>query len=324
MENKRYLVGFLWVLGMVLFIIAITVGLPRTHGPEDRPDYITDYTPQELRGRQVYIREGCWYCHSQFARVQDWDHGEVAQPGDYYYDNPHLLGTERTGPDLANIGNKFPDQWHVAHHTDPRSTKPGSIMPSFSFLSDEDMTDLIAYLQSLGMRGNRRKRAAIAKGELWPGDETWASERHEVPEYIRDLYAELMTEPTFRSIRMEPRFVVNGQGVYNQNCSVCHGLEGNGEGPAYQHGAMAKPPANFWQDRFDGYDDAMWLWRVREGIPGTQMPPWKYSLTNEQIFYVMQFLKYVAENNGLGDLDQPIEGTAGTTAGPQGQPNQPR
>ena len=319
--NKRYIVGFIWIMTMVAFIIVITVMLPRTHDPEDEPAYIADYTPQELAGRKVYFREGCFYCHSQFARVQDWDHGEVAQAQDYFYDRNNPLGTERTGPDLANIGNKFPDDWHEAHHRDPRAVKPGSIMPSFSYLNDEDMTNLIVYLQSLGMRGNRRKRAAILRGEIWPSDEEWARDRHEVPEYIRKLYEELIAQPTFRSIRMEDRFVVNGQGIYNQNCAVCHGLQGDGRGPAYLHGGMAKPPANFWESRFDDYDDPMWLWRIRDGIPGTQMPIWKYSLTNEQIFYVMQFMKHVALNNGLGRLARPVEGLAPSgDAEPDGGP----
>jgi len=304
--NKRYIVGFVWIMAMVAFIILITVALPRTHSTADEPDYLADYTPEELRGRQVYLREGCFYCHSQFSRVQDWDHGQVARSQDYYYDRNNALGTERTGPDLANIGNKFPDDWHDAHHRDPRALKPGSIMPSFDYLGDEETSDLIAYLQSLGMRGNRRKRAALARGEIWPTDEEWAETRHEVPQYIHQLYDELTEDPTFRSIRMEPRFAVNGQGIYNQNCAICHGLEGDGRGPAYLHGAMAKPPANFWEDRFDGYDDPMWLWRVRDGIPGTQMPPWRLSLTDEQIFYVMQFLKWVAEYNGLGPLSTPV------------------
>lgn len=99
------------------------------------------YTSAELRGRGVYIRNGCVYCHSQQPRAKGfapdfergWGRATVA--GDYAYDAPHLLGTMRTGPDLMNIGVRQPsDQWHLGHLYQPRAYSPGSNMPSFPFL----------------------------------------------------------------------------------------------------------------------------------------------------------------------------------------------
>ena len=99
------------------------------------------YTSAELRGREVYIANGCVYCHSQQPRAKafapdfsrGWGRATVA--GDYAYDQPHLLGTMRTGPDLMNIGVRQPsEQWHLGHLYQPRAYMPGSIMPSYPFL----------------------------------------------------------------------------------------------------------------------------------------------------------------------------------------------
>lgn len=96
-----------------------------------------DYTPIEQLGRQVYIREGCWYCHSQYVRPvakEEFRWGPVSEAGEYAYDLPHLFSTRRIGPDLTRVGLKYSDDWHYAHHWDPRLTVPDSIMPSFQWL----------------------------------------------------------------------------------------------------------------------------------------------------------------------------------------------
>lgn len=99
------------------------------------------YTSAELRGREVYIANGCVYCHSQQPRTKafapdfsrGWGRATVA--GDYAYDQPHLLGTMRTGPDLMNIGVRQPsEQWQLGHLYQPRAYVPDSIMPSYPFL----------------------------------------------------------------------------------------------------------------------------------------------------------------------------------------------
>lgn len=95
------------------------------------------YSPLELAGRNIYIREGCYNCHSQMIRsLRD----EVERYGPYslaaesMYDHPFQWGSKRTGPDLARVGGKYSDEWHVAHMIDPRDVVPGSIMPGYPFL----------------------------------------------------------------------------------------------------------------------------------------------------------------------------------------------
>ena len=109
------------------------------------------YTPLELAGRNIYIREGCYACHSQMIRTL---RDEVERYGPYSlaveskYDHPMLWGSKRTGPDLARIGNKYSDAWHVAHLNNPRDVVPQSIMPSYAWLGRNSLsiTDLPLHL----------------------------------------------------------------------------------------------------------------------------------------------------------------------------------
>lgn len=105
------------------------------------PPGLKPYTSAELRGRAVYIANGCVYCHSQQPRDRkfgpDFERGwgRPSVPGDYVYDKPHLLGSMRTGPDLFNIGARQPSKdWHLGHLYQPRAYVPGSIMPSYPYL----------------------------------------------------------------------------------------------------------------------------------------------------------------------------------------------
>jgi len=95
------------------------------------------YTPLELAGRNIYVREGCYLCHSQMIRslrdeVERYGHYSLA--AESMYDHPFQWGSKRNGPDIARVGGKYTDSWHVAHLIDPRSVVPQSIMPSYGFL----------------------------------------------------------------------------------------------------------------------------------------------------------------------------------------------
>jgi cytochrome c oxidase cbb3-type subunit I/II len=98
---------------------------------------VTPYTPLELEGRDLYIREGCVGCHSQMVRPFRSEverYGEYAKAGEFVYDHPFLWGSKRTGPDLLRIGEKYSDNWHLNHMYDPQSTSSGSIMPAYQWL----------------------------------------------------------------------------------------------------------------------------------------------------------------------------------------------
>lgn len=103
---------------------------------------VKPYTPLELEGRDIYIREGCYTCHSQMIRPFRSEvarYGEYSKAGEFVYDHPFQWGSKRTGPDLARVGGKYPDSWHYNHFIEPTSMSPGSIMPTYTWLLDDDL-----------------------------------------------------------------------------------------------------------------------------------------------------------------------------------------
>ncbi|MFC3117474.1 cytochrome-c oxidase, cbb3-type subunit II [Jhaorihella thermophila] len=113
------------------------------------------YTPLEMAGREIYIREGCYVCHSQMIRpmrdeVERYGHYSLA--AESMYDHPFQWGSKRTGPDLARVGGRYSDEWHVAHLIDPQSVVPESVMPKYGFLMDRMIEP--KYIADL-MRTNR-------------------------------------------------------------------------------------------------------------------------------------------------------------------------
>jgi cytochrome c oxidase cbb3-type subunit 2 len=117
------------------------------------------YTPLELAGREIFIREGCYVCHSQMIRPMRDEferYGHYSLAAESMYDHPFLWGSKRTGPDLARVGGRYSDAWHVQHLTDPQSVVPESIMPPYRFLLDrpldgEHIADLMAAHRAVGV-----------------------------------------------------------------------------------------------------------------------------------------------------------------------------
>jgi cytochrome c oxidase cbb3-type subunit 2 len=132
------------------------------HDPAKGPTgKLVGYTDQEMRGYRIYIREGCKYCHTQQVRTLASDvkrsgwkgvDAPVSTPDEFVYDWRQTFGTKRTGPDLARIGGKYNKQWHKAHFNNPRDLVPGSIMPPFPWIAnnEQELDDLVAYLQTRG------------------------------------------------------------------------------------------------------------------------------------------------------------------------------
>jgi cytochrome c oxidase cbb3-type subunit I/II len=105
---------------------------------------VKPYTPLELEGRDLYIREGCVGCHSQMIRpirAETERYGEYSKPGEFVYDHPFLWGSKRTGPDLQREGGKYPDSWHFLHMKNPPATSPNSIMPAYTWIYDAKLDD---------------------------------------------------------------------------------------------------------------------------------------------------------------------------------------
>lgn len=120
---------------------------------------VQPYTPLELEGRDIYIREGCSTCHSQMIRPfrsETERYGEYSKAGEFVYDHPFLWGSKRTGPDLHREGGRYPDSWHYQHMREPTSMSPGSIMPAYEFLIEQKLNtastkDKLKAMQTLGV-----------------------------------------------------------------------------------------------------------------------------------------------------------------------------
>ncbi|HOJ91809.1 MAG TPA: cytochrome-c oxidase, cbb3-type subunit II, partial [Saprospiraceae bacterium] len=137
------------VLLLVLSLIVVGIGglieiVPTFLVKENIPTIasVKPYTPLELQGRDIYLREGCYNCHSQMIRPFRYEvkrYGEYSKAGEFVFDHPFQWGSKRTGPDLARVGGKYGDSWHFNHMLEPQSMAPGSIMPSYPFLFDKDI-----------------------------------------------------------------------------------------------------------------------------------------------------------------------------------------
>ncbi len=138
-----------------LFFIKDTVETVKT---ADGKDMVRPYTPLEQRGRDIYIREGCYACHSQMIRPfrdEALRYGHYSLAAESKYDYPFQWGSKRTGPDLARVGGKYSNDWHVQHMVSPRSMVPESVMPNYPWLLQNklDTTDIRKRMQVLRMVG---------------------------------------------------------------------------------------------------------------------------------------------------------------------------
>src|ERR1700693_22321 len=226
MQNKRidtFIMGMAIVfMGAAVFIMGLLPWLGRAHATtvvtmDGKVVEAKPYTPLEARGRQVYIREGCWYCHSQYVRRvpgEDRRWGPVSQEGEYAYDVPHMFGPRRIGPDLTREGGRVHDDWHYAHHFDPRMVVPDSIMPRFPWLykgvdakgkpiPTEEALALVAYIQKLGTNLGP-----------WRKDFLYLSAGSSIPGIPLGLYNGLE----------------EGKAIYERRCIGWHGGEGDGKG----------------------------------------------------------------------------------------------
>jgi len=128
---------------------------------------VRPYSPLELAGRNIYVREGCYLCHSQMIRPfrdEAERYGHYSLAAESIYDRPFQWGSKRTGPDLARVGGKYSNEWHVRHLIDPRSVVPGSVMPGYPHLAETPLKvdDIAEHLKTLKFLGDPYSDAMVA------------------------------------------------------------------------------------------------------------------------------------------------------------------
>ena len=307
----------------------------------------TDYSKSELLGREVYIREGCSYCHSQYVRpvtgeTRRW--GPVTQAGEYAFDRPHLFSTRRIGPDLSRVGLKYSDEWHLAHFWDPRMITPDSIMPRFAKLfkgpyevkvvedsdgnqtvdKDADTGDLFNFSseEKILITPNEAGLVFVVEEGKYPVIHTpneeftgssvsvisQSEELKGLIDYVqklgtnrgkwRDRFEPQLVEASMVSIPKSEEWIEYGKNVYARRCEGCHGLTGNGNGPAATFMYKFKPRnfnAGVFKFRLTPSgslpQDGDLYRTVTRGIRGSSMPSW-HMLPDKVRIAVIQYIKY--------------------------------
>lgn len=279
--------------GVIVFfaVVAVVVFIPSLVWNPPQTTIAHLYTPEQERGRELFYSNGCNYCHTQYVRAEDTAMGPESQGGNYVFDDPVILGSERTGPDLSYLGRKRSEAWEINHLKDPRRLSPLSIMPSFAFLPEDDLKAIAAYLFALGDR--------VAQERMILPPDAYAGLTNPVP------YPAVTPVPgdqpqgwaTWQAAGLQ-----EGKELYVQYCLTCHGCAGNGLG-SYA-GTMSVTPADFRQEPFRSMPDDQWLWHVSEGVPGTLMPTWKTSLTEEQRWKVIEYVQQIFSRPMMRDPNE--------------------
>ncbi len=282
--EKKPVLFLVMATGAILVGTIITMVLPFAwvNTEADRIESVTPYTALQQEGRDIYIREGCNNCHSQTVRplvAEVIRYGDYSKSGEFVYDRPFLWGSKRTGPDLARLGGKYPDEWHYKHMESPRAMVPKTNMPDYGWLSDNkldpkriqrkmdvlgfpyteneikkldgknEMDAIVAYMQKLGSDIPWREATAIAiVGDL---QNPFAGVSHAEMEAWEYLYAD--------------------------NCAQCHGEHFEGDiGPELVGADLEE------NDLFE---------IIYMGIPDGGMPPYS-SLGADKVWKLVNFVKY--------------------------------
>ena len=321
-------IGAMIAFGAVVFIVVL---LPvQTFNPKASEDWVP-LSDAALAGRQVFLSNGCVYCHSGFSRPQDVRAGlyylypKVSLPGDYFGTDqtPNLLGTERTGPDLTNEGGFHPDDWQFAHFYNPRYVDPFSLMPSFKFLSDNEVNDLTSFVQERsGKVGLLRyagtlyaKHVDLAAQVYKPaptgfqGANRTTEQADEQGEPADVIGGNILPQPDVVNLNEADRSywlandplpvtvanLLRGKEIFRERCVACHGSLGDGKGPAAKF--MSPPPADFTDkdDQCCGADTSPgdFYYRVLRGFPGTAMENFGTRLSVDDIWRVVMFAKTI-------------------------------
>ncbi|MBW1696040.1 MAG: cbb3-type cytochrome c oxidase subunit II [Deltaproteobacteria bacterium] len=295
--------GGLLIMAAIVFVVIYWPWATRVDVPSE---IFRTRSFKETKGRRIYIANGCVYCHSQAIRHIDQGLGaeRIAQAGDYIADRPILLGSERTGPDLSQEGGEHPDDWHIAHFTNPRFVRPNSIMPPFEYLEQENILALTRYVQGLGMKQADRR---MQRQKYWKNQAIKAYE--EGPDANVKWLHSLVPEGWRHIPNPYPTTeagLARGHKTYQDFCIGCHGPIGDGMGPAQPY--LYPPPLNFTILKGRGISGGILYYQIMNGITGTAMPYFKRELESQKIWDVGDFVAvyFIGEsdaNKSPGGID---------------------
>ena len=253
---------------------------------DQAPTNMANYTPSEERGRLIYARDGCAYCHSQQVRFVPADVARWGAPTEAWetkYDAPQLWGTRRIGPDLAREGGVRPDDWHLTHLFNPRLTVRDSVMPGYPWLFEgsasnpgQGALDLVAYLQTLGRprENSGYATAAMTVDPAMPEGETAELIPRENPIATKALMSDDMPPGVSDADNLGQ--VAKGNKLFAANCASCHGTKADGNSAAA--GSLLPKPADLTANRYTPRRVMQVLWN---GVVGSAMPAWRDLAVND-------------------------------------------
>ncbi|PLX76150.1 MAG: cytochrome C oxidase Cbb3 [Desulfuromonas sp.] len=284
MWEKKPILFLLLATATILVGTIVTMVLPFAwvNTEHDRIETVTPYSALEQEGRDVYIREGCNNCHSQTIRplvAEVLRYGEYSKSGEFVHDRPFLWGSKRTGPDLARIGGKYPDEWHYKHMDSPRAMVPKTNMPDYGWLTENSLDpDMIRRKMDVldfpytedeikALAGKNEMDAIVAYMQKLGTGIPW-----------REAAATEIVGELENPFKGDAAAIAAGKAVYDANCAACHGDDLSGDiGPELTD--------------MSAYDDAILYEIIYSGITDGGMPPFA-SLGSTKVWQLVNFLMY--------------------------------
>ncbi|MFC1827055.1 cbb3-type cytochrome c oxidase subunit II [Thermodesulfobacteriota bacterium] len=282
MWEKKPILLLILATGAILVGTIITMVLPFiwVNTEADRIESVTPYTAIQQEGRDVYIREGCNNCHTQTVRplvAEVIRYGDYSKSGEFVNDRPFLWGSKRTGPDLARLGGKYPDEWHYKHMESPRSMVPKTNMPDYGWLSKNTLDpqmikrkmDVLGFPYTSddisALEGKNDMDAIVAYMQKLGSDIPW-----------REAVATTIVGDLENPFKGDAAAVTAGKTLYIENCAACHAEDLSGDiGP-----------------ELDGadYEEDELFEIIYNGVPDGGMPPYS-KIGSQKVWQMVTFLK---------------------------------
>ncbi|PLX71002.1 MAG: cytochrome-c oxidase [Denitrovibrio sp.] len=281
--SKALLLSIVAAVTVLIGTIA-TVFVPMfTEGMHPKTDGLKPFTALELAGRDIYQAEGCINCHTQTVRPLKADvmrYGAYSKAGEFAYDRPFLWGSKRTGPDLARIGGKYPDEWHIQHFESPQAFYPKSNMPPYPWLKNQPVNadSTIASMNALSFPYTEAEVQELKE----------STKLDALVAYMQVLGTSIAREaavtvdyaaiPAESPLKGSADAVAMGEKLYKAECAGCHGVNAEGNiGASLVDYSMNDMPGN----------DTYYI--IANGFEGA-MPGYAAKFSNEKIWAIVEYI----------------------------------
>lgn len=281
--NKALLFSIAAAVTVLIGTIA-TVFVPMfTEGMHPKTEGLKPFTALELAGRDVYQAEGCVNCHTQTVRPLKADvmrYGAYSKAGEFAYDRPFLWGSKRTGPDLARIGGKYPDEWHIQHFESPQAFYPKSNMPPYPWFKNKpvDVKGTLAGMNALGFPYTEEEAAELAKATQLDAMVAYMQVLGTSIEREAAITVEYDSVPVTSPVSGSAEAAAMGERLYKAECAGCHGMNAEGNiGASLVDYSMGELPDN------DTYVT------IANGFEGA-MPGYASKFSQEKIWSIVEYI----------------------------------